>query len=96
MNISRDLDPLPVQRTQISFKGKRKHTAYVNIPNLDYKYQNIILKNCAIAIVPDNVQITFNLDTESTNKTRSIITNVSRALVKKNMLTFESKKIKYH
>lgn len=41
MNISRDLDPLPVQRTQISFKGKRKHTAYVNIPNLDYKYQHI-------------------------------------------------------
>ena len=34
-------------------------------------------------IVPDTVEITFNFDIESTDKTRSIVYNVGRALVKK-------------
>ena len=34
-------------------------------------------------IVPDTVKITFNLDIESTGKTRSIVNNVGRSNVKK-------------
>ena len=34
-------------------------------------------------IVPDTVKITFNLDIESPDKTRSIVNNVGRALMKK-------------
>ena len=33
--------------------------------------------------MPENVKNTFNLDIESTDKTRSIVNKVSRALVKK-------------
>ena len=34
-------------------------------------------------IVPDTVKITFNLDIELTDKTRSVVSNVGRALIKK-------------
>ena len=39
------------------------------------------------------MKITFNLDIESTNKTRSIVNNVGRALVKKKVLMLGSKEI---
>ena len=42
-------------------------------------------------IVPDTVKITFNLNIESTNKTRSILNNVGRILVKKKVLMLGSK-----
>ena len=45
------------------------------------------------AIVPNTVQITFNLDIESVDKTRNIVNNVGRALVKKKMLILGSKEI---
>ena len=44
-------------------------------------------------IVPDTVKIMFNLDNESTNKTRSVVNNVGRALGKKKGLMFGSKNI---
>ena len=44
-------------------------------------------------IVPDTVKITFNLDIESTDKTRSIVNNVGRALVKEMVLMLDSKDI---
>ena len=42
-------------------------------------------------IIPDTVKITFNLDIESTHKTRSIVNNIGRALVKKKVLMLGSK-----
>ena len=45
------------------------------------------------AIVPDTVKITFNFDIQSTDKTRSIVSNVSRALVKKNVIMLATKDI---
>ena len=44
-------------------------------------------------IIPDTVKITFNLDIESTGKTRSVVRNVARALVKTNVLMLGSKDI---
>ena len=41
--------------------------------------------------MPDTVGITFNLEVESTDKTSSIVNNVSRALVKKKLIMLESK-----
>ena len=38
-------------------------------------------------------KITFNLDTESTDKTRTIFKNAGTALVKKNILMLDSKAI---
>ena len=44
-------------------------------------------------IVPDTVKITFNLDIESTGKTRGIVSNVGRTLVTKKELMLGSKDI---
>ena len=44
-------------------------------------------------IVPDTVKTMFNLDNESTNKTRSVVNNVGRALGMKKGLMFGSKNI---
>ena len=41
----------------------------------------------------DTVKIMFNLDIESTDNTRSIVSNIGRALVKKKVLMFVSKEI---
>ena len=34
-------------------------------------------------IIPDTVKITFNLDIKSTDKSRSVVNNVGRALINK-------------
>ena len=44
-------------------------------------------------IVPDTLKITFNLEVESKDKTRSVVNNVGRALVKKRVLMLGSKEI---
>ena len=44
-------------------------------------------------IIPDTVKITFNFDIESTDKARSVVNNVGRALVKKKVLMLGSKDI---
>ena len=77
-------------KTQFAFKGKREHIATVNTPNIAYLGQHfkiIIPQGSADhVIVPDTVKITFDLDITSTDKTRSIVNNVGRTLVKKKCL----------
>ena len=87
MSVYGELDPMVEHRTQFAFKGKRDHMAKVNIPNITYPSQHIDLEkpygSRDHVIVPANVKITFNLDIESTDKTRSIVKNVGRGLLKK-------------
>ena len=84
-------------RTQFAFKGKREHIAKVNMPNIAYPNQHIDIEilhgSRDHVIVPDTVRITFSLDIESTEKTRSVVNNVGRALVKKKVIMFGSKDI---
>ena len=57
------------------------------MPNIAYPSQHIDIEiphgSRDQVIVPDTVKITFNIDIESTDKTRSVVNNVGRALVKK-------------
>ena len=86
MSVYRELDPMVENRTKFAFKGRREHLAKVNMPNIAYPNQHIDteiphgLRDHVI--VPDTIKITFNLNIESTDKTRSIVNNVGRALVK--------------
>ena len=97
MSVYRELDPMVEYRTQFSFKGKREHIAKVNIPNIAYPNQHIdseILNGSRDhVIVLDTIKITFNLDITSTDKARSVVNNVGRALVKKMVLMLGSKEI---
>ena len=81
-----ELDPIVKNRIEFGFKAKREYISSANMPTIAYPDQhiNITLRYGSIdnVIVPDTVKIKFNLDTESTDKTRSILNNVSRALVK--------------
>ena len=74
-------------RTQFVFKGKREHISKVSMPHIAYPSQHIDIEiphdSRYDVIVPDHVIITFNLDIESTDKMRSVMNNVGRALVKK-------------
>ena len=94
MSVYRELDPMVKHRTQFAFKGKRKHISKVNIPNIAYPSQHtdtdIPHGSRDHAIIPDTVTITFNLDIESTDKVRSVVNNVGRALEKKKVLTLGS------
>ena len=80
MSIYGELNPEPEHRTQFAFNGKREHIVKVNIPNIGYPNQHIDVEIPAGSrdqiIVPDTLNITFNL-------TRSVVNNVGRALVKK-------------
>ena len=97
MSIYGELDAIPEHRTQFAFKGKREHIAKVNMPNVTYPNQHIDIEithgSRDHVIVPDTVKITFNLHIESTDKTRSIVNNVGRALVRKKVLMLGSKEI---
>ena len=97
MSIYGELDPMVEHRTQFAFKGKREHIAKVNMPNIAYPNQHIDIEiphgSRDHVIVPDTVKITFNLDIESTDKARSVVNNVGRALVKKKVLMLGSKDI---
>ena len=95
MSVYGELDPIVEHRTQFAFKGKREHMAKVNMPNIAYPNQN---NNVEIwhgsrdhVIVPETVKITFKLDIELTDKTRIIVNNVGRALVRKKVLMLGSK-----
>ena len=87
MSVYGELDPMIEHRTQFAFKGKREHIAKINIPNIAYLNQHIDIEitngSRNHVIVPDSVKITFNLDITSTDKARSVVNNVGRALVKK-------------
>ena len=84
-------------RTQLVFKEKREHMAGTNTPNIAYPSEHIDrevphgLRDHVI--VPDTIKITFNLEIESTDKTRSVVNNVDKALVKKKEFILGSKEI---
>ena len=87
MSIYGELDPMVKHRTQFVFKSKREHIVKANTPNTAYPSQHIDIEiprgSRDHVIVPDTIKITFNLEIESTDKTRSVVNNVGRALVKK-------------
>ena len=104
MSVFGELDPMVEQRTQFALKGKREHIAKVNMPNIAYPWRINIAYNQQVVIdiphgsrdhiiISDAVKITFNFDIESTDKTRSIVNNVGRALVNKKVLMLGSKDI---
>ena len=87
MSVYGELDPMVELRTQFAFKSKREHIAKVSIPNIACPSQHIDIDiphgSRYLVIKPDTVKITFNLDIESTDKARSVVNNVGRAMVKK-------------
>ena len=97
MSVYGELDPMAGHRTQFAFKGKGEHIAKVNIPNIAYPNQDIDIEiphgPRDHVIIPDTIKITFKLDITSTNKARSAVNNVGRALVKKKVLMLGSKEI---
>ena len=97
MSVYGELDPMIEHRTQFAFKGKREHIAKVNMPNIAYPNQHIDIEilhgSRDHVIIPDTVKITFNLDITSTDKSRSVLNNVGRVLVKKKVFVPGSNKI---
>ena len=95
MIVYRELNPMVEHKTQFSFKGKREHIAKVNMPNIAYLNQHIDIEiphgSRDHVIIPDTIKITLNLDITSTDKARSVVKNVGRALVKKKVLMLGSK-----
>ena len=65
------------------------------MPNIAYPNQHIEIEiphgSRDHVVVPNTVKITFNLDIESTDKARSVVNNVDRALVKEKVLMLGSK-----
>ena len=98
MNVYGELDPMVEHMKQFAFKGKRKYIAKANMPNIAYPNQHTDTEtphgSRDHVIVPDTTKIAFNLDIESTDKTRSIVNNLGRALVRKKVLMLGSKDIK--
>ena len=84
-------------RVQLAFKGNKEHISTVNVPNTAYPNQHIDIEipkgSKNHVIVPNTLEITFNLDIESTNKARSIVNNVGRAPVKKKVVMLGSTEI---
>ena len=97
MSVYGELDPMTEHRTQFAFKCKREHIAKINMPIIAYPNQHIDIEILHASrdhvIIPDTVEITFNLDIESIDKARSVVNNVGRALVKKKVLMLGSKEI---
>ena len=95
MSVYGELDSTVKHRTQFAFKGKGEHIAKVHMLNIAYPKQHMNIKTTDDSrdrvIVPDTVKITFNFELESTDKTRSFVNNVSRALVKKKVVILGSK-----
>ena len=95
MSVYGGLDPMVEHRTQFVFKGKIEHIAKVNMPNIAYPNQHTDIEiphsSRDHVIAPNTVKITFSLDIESTDKARSVVNNVGRALVKKKVLMLGSK-----
>ena len=95
MRVYGELDLMVEYRTQFAFKGKREHITKVNMPNIAYPNQHIDIEvphgSRNHVIVPDNVEITFNLNIESADKAHSVVNSVGRALVKKKVLMLGSK-----
>ena len=96
MSVYRELDSMVEHRTQFAFKEKREHIAKVKMPNIAYPSQHTDIEiphgSRDHVIIPDTVKIMFNLDITSTGKTRSVVNNIGRVLVKK-LLILGSKDI---
>ena len=96
MSVYRELDSMVEHRTQFAFKEKREHIAKANMPNIAYPSQHTDIEiphgSRDHVIIPDTVKIMFNLDITSTGKTRSVVNNIGRVLVKK-LLILGSKDI---
>ena len=90
-----ELDPMVEHGTQFACKGKREHIATVNTPNITYPGQHfkIIIPQGSTdhVIIPDTLKITVDLDLTSMDKTRTVVNNVGRTLVKKKVLRLGSK-----
>ena len=90
MSVYRELDLMVEHRTQFACKGKIEHIAKVNMSNIAYPNQHIHIEipngSRDHLIVPDAVKITFYLENESKDKTRSIVNNVGKAMVKEKVL----------
>ena len=71
--------------------------AKANTPNIAYPNQHIDIEipygSTDHVILPDTLKMTFNLEIESTDKTRSVVYNVGRALAKKKELILGSTEI---
>ena len=97
MSVYGELKPMVEHRTEFAFKSKREHQAKVNIPNIAYPNQHIDIEmphgSRDHVIVPDPVKITCNLGIELTDKTRSIVNNIGRALLKKKVLMIGLKRL---
>ena len=67
--ITENYIPCQKNRTQFSFKGKRKHIAKVNITDLAYLNQHINIEilhgSRDLVTVPGTVKIMFNFEIES-------------------------------
>ena len=87
MSVHEELDPMVENRIQFAFKGKRGHVATANTPNIAYPSQHIDIEiphgSRDHVIVPDTIKIMFHFEIKSTDKTRSVVNNVGRALIKK-------------
>ena len=77
MSVYRELGPTVENKTQFANKSKREHIVNVNMPNIAYPNQHIGIQiphgSRDYVIIPDIVEIMFNLDIESTDRTRSIL-----------------------
>ena len=87
MSIYGDLNLMIEYRISKAFNGKREHMVKPNTANIAYPSQHIDFRipksSRNHVVVPNTRKITFNLEIESTDKTRSVVNNVGRALVKK-------------
>ena len=96
MSVYGELDHIAEHRTQFAFKGKTEHIARVNMPNIAYPNQHIDNKilhgSRDHVIVPDTLKITFNLDIESIDKTRSTAMGVGAKKTDGTALTVTIKK----
>ena len=76
---------------------KREHITKINITNIVYPNQDKDIKISGVLRgninVPDNIKLTFSPGIEYTDKTRSIIKNVGRPLLKKKVLLDGSKEV---
>ena len=91
------LDPMTEHRMQFAFKGSREHILKVNVPNMAHPNQHIDIEipkgSINHVIVPDTLEIMFNLDIESTVKACTVVNNVGKALVKKKVFMLGSTEI---
>ena len=87
MSIYGELNLIAEHRIPEAFDGTRKHVVKSNRPNMAHPSQHTDIEiskgSTDHVIVPDTLKITFNFEIESTDKTRSVVNNVGRALIKK-------------